>query len=272
MAIDLNQPQVAAAIVGGIAGTAVSVLVAVINQLSLRSMHRQKLDFDRDLAERRVNAEIALADRKITADMELAERRFEVDKKLAEHKVDLDIALAEKRLALDHELDIRKRRTGFAEEVLADFYQARDIINDARTPVSFGDEGSSRPRDATENPDDARQRDTYYTVIERLTKKAEFFAQFRSRRYRFFALFGTAAGKPYDDLFKIRQEIVIAVQTLIRLHGQPPGTVPNEILIEGRNTIWALLDKNDPIPGRLDRIVEVIEKTCRPVIQGERND
>ncbi len=49
MAIDLNQPQVAAAIIGGSVAALVSLVVAGINQLSLRSMHKQKLDFDCDL-------------------------------------------------------------------------------------------------------------------------------------------------------------------------------------------------------------------------------
>lgn len=64
MAIDLNQPQIVAALVGGAVAAVVSVIVAVLNQLSLRSMHRQKLAFDRNLGERKVNADITLAGKK----------------------------------------------------------------------------------------------------------------------------------------------------------------------------------------------------------------
>src|SRR6266403_5065677 len=89
---------------------AVSIIVAVINRATLRAMHRERLDLDRDLADRRANA---------------------------------DIALAERKVALDRALEAWKRRTEFAEEVPGDFYQARDIIQSARSPGGFGDEGAT---------------------------------------------------------------------------------------------------------------------------------
>ena len=41
---------------------------------------------------------------------------------------------------------IGKRKVERAEDVLADFYQARDIINAARSPGSFGYEGATREK------------------------------------------------------------------------------------------------------------------------------
>ena len=103
---------------------------------------------------------------------------------------------------------IGKRRAELAEEVLADFYQARDIITAARSPGSFGHEGSARQRAVWENEDDARKLNAYFATTERLENKAEFFAQLRARRYRFMAHFCRTAAKPYDELFKIRAEIL----------------------------------------------------------------
>jgi hypothetical protein len=67
-------------------------------------MHREKLAFDQKLAERKFEFE-----------KELAERWFKYDRDLHDHK----------------------RRIELAEEVLADFYKAREILLEARSPGSI---------------------------------------------------------------------------------------------------------------------------------------
>ncbi len=51
---------------------------------------------------------------------------------------------------------IGKRKAELAQEVLADFYQARDIIDVARSPGGFGHEGDTRQKDDWESADDTR--------------------------------------------------------------------------------------------------------------------
>lgn len=113
---------------------------------------------------------------------------------------------------------IGKRKAELAENVLADFYEARDIIRDARSPLSFGDEGQSRQKEAWETEIDTGTLNSYFRTFERLNKKREFFAQFHARRYRFLAIFGQEASKPYDELFRIYTEIVKAVIMLMKTH------------------------------------------------------
>jgi hypothetical protein len=222
------------AVVAGVIAAAVSIIVAVINRATLRAMHRERLDLDRDLADRRANA---------------------------------DIALAERKVVLDRALEAWKRRTEFAEVVLADFYQAHRIIEEARSPGSMGDEGSKRPKLPGETEDETRTLNAYFATAERLNHRSEFFAQLHSRRYRFIAYFGHEAAKPYDDLHKIYAEILVAVGMLLNTHRQRDmGFMPQGI-DEWRGTIgWGSSEK-DTIPARLTAIVEAIEKTCRPVIQ-----
>src|ERR1700731_3497651 len=50
---------------------AVSIIVAANNRSTLQETHRERLDLDRDLADRRANADIALAERKIALDRAL---------------------------------------------------------------------------------------------------------------------------------------------------------------------------------------------------------
>jgi hypothetical protein len=222
------------AVVAAVIAAAVSITVAVINRATLRAMHRERLDLDRDLADRRANA---------------------------------DIALAERKVALDRSLEAWKRRTEFAEAVLADFYQAQRIIDEARSPGSMGDEGSTRPKVAGETEGEARTLNAYFVTAERLNNRNELFAQLHSRRYRFIAYFGHEAAKPYDDLHKIYAEILLAVRMLVDTHRQRDLGFMPQAIDEWKTTIgWGLPEK-DTIPARLTGIIEAIEQTCRPVIQ-----
>jgi hypothetical protein len=222
------------AVVAGVIAAAVSIIVAVINRATLRAMHRERLDLDRDLADRRANA---------------------------------DIALAERKVALDRALEASKRRTEFAEEVLGDFYQARDIIQSARSPGGFGDEGATREKESWETESDTRFLNSYFRTLERLDKKTEFFAQLLARRYRFIAIFGPEAAKPYDDFWRVRGEIIVAVQMLLQTHRQRElGSLPQDRKTWETTMGW-VHTAQDPIEVRLNQIIEDIEKTCRPVIQ-----
>ena len=234
-------PAVVAAAISGL----VSGIGIWISARTSRRIHTEKLAFDRDEAERRAAAEIALAERKVNA----------------------DISLAEKKLTLDRALATWKRRTEFAEEVLADFYRARDIINAARSPGSFSDEGATREKAAWETESDTRTLNAYFAAIERLANNREFFAQLLARRYRFLALFSSTAANLYDDIFKVQIEIRTAVQMLIMTYPQRDlGSLPTDRR-EWQAVIWDTQSKDDPIPSRLNRIIEGIEAICRPVIQ-----
>jgi hypothetical protein len=171
---------------------------------------------------------------------------------------------------------IGKRKVELAEEVLADIYQARDIIQAARSFANFNNEGSTRHKEEWETEDDTGTLNAYFAAIERLNNQSEFFAELYARRYRFIALFGRDAAKPYDDLFQIRNDIIIAARMLLRTHQRfkvqrPRRPRDEESLLKSREkwekTIWWGLPEEDPIPSRLDCIVEAIEKTCRPAIQ-----
>jgi hypothetical protein len=222
------------AVVAAVIAAAVSIIIAVINRATLRGIHRERLDLDRDLA-----------DRKATA----------------------DIALAERKVALDRALEAWKRRTEFAEVVLADFYQAQRIIEEARSPGIMSGEGVTRPKYVDETEDEAQALNGFFAAAERLNNRSEFFAQLHARRYRFVAYFGRDAAKPYDDLHQIYAEILVAVRMLLNTHRERDLGFMSDGIQQWKSTIgWGLPDK-DKIPARLTGLIEAIEQTCRPVIQ-----
>ncbi len=161
---------------------------------------------------------------------------------------------------------IGKRKVELAEEVLADFYQARDIIAAARSPFGTSGEGDTRPKGANETEEDTRVLNGYFRAAERLRVKAEFFAQAWARRYRFIAVFGPGAGKAYDDIFEVRNEIIVSVGSLIHAHRASDSAELARARRHWENTIWEG-EPDDPIPDRVDQIIKTIEGACRPVIQ-----
>jgi hypothetical protein len=177
------------------------------------------------------------------------------------------LRLPKKKMNLDRAFAAWKRRTEFAEEVLTDFYQARDIINAARSPGSFEGEGSTRQKGPEESESDTRTLNAYFATTERLINKREFFAQLHARRYRFIAYFGNDAANAYDDLHKIYAEIVVSVRMLVQTHQQRQfGDLPSN----RRNweaAIWDIGAADDIIRSRLDHVIEAIEATCGPAIR-----
>jgi hypothetical protein len=232
-----------------VAGVAGVLIGSGISAWTTKSIHRERL----------------------AADQNLAERKFEFDKDLAERRINADTKLAEKKLALDRELAAWQRRTELAEEVLASFYQAKEIIDSARSPGSLGGEGRTRPREPWENEEDTRLLDAYFQTLERLKDQYEPLAQLFARRYRFMALFGNDAGKPFLDFWRIRGEILIDVRLLINTYKQREmGSLPDDRK-KWETTIGRVQTEKDPIASRLERIIEDIEKICRPVIQNVAN-
>jgi hypothetical protein len=162
---------------------------------------------------------------------------------------------------------IGKRKAELAEDVIADFYEAKEIILDARIPGStVPDEGHTRPTMEDETPEETKQYNAYSYVVERLAKRSELFSRLQARKYRFVAHFGVTAAKPYDDLGDILGEIRTAVHMLIATHkfGQTPDR-------ENQYRKWFTTISGGPdedeIPRRLDTIITAIEAICRPAIQ-----
>ena len=70
-----------------------------------------------------------------------------------------------------------KRQADLAEEVLALFYQARDVITEIRSPIQTPEEGRSRIPDPNEKPEDKDALDQAYRLVERLNRHSDLFAR-----------------------------------------------------------------------------------------------
>jgi hypothetical protein len=228
-------PAVVAAVISGL----VAIVGLWISSRIIRGVEDERGAFEREQAERRANAEILLVDEKTS---------------------------------FDRTYQIWKRRTKLAEHVLAEFYKARDLIDEARFPAAYGEDGKVRQKLPWEDDEDTRTLNAYYRPAEYLWKNADFFSQLIARQHQFMALFGHHTGKPFIELQQIRSEILSAAQMLIltyedRALGDMPDSRKKWEEIIGRR-----LTDPDTIAIRLNRVVEDISSICRPIILDERTE
>lgn len=161
-----------------------------------------------------------------------------------------------------------KRRIELAEEVLADFYRAKDVFDQVRSPVIWEGEGAKRRRSDWESDDDFEALNSYAAIADRFNENTDFFAQFLSRRYRFWAVFGGQAKEPFDEIFKIRGDILLAMRMLLMVQRQKGDETISDERRKWLATIGRGLPDEDPIPGRIAAATEAIERICRPAIEG----
>jgi hypothetical protein len=163
-----------------------------------------------------------------------------------------------------------KRRMELAEEVLALFYQARDVIRQIRNPFGFAGEGETRKADANESREVKRALDNAYVVIERYNKHSELFSRLHAIRYRFMAQVGTNESKPFDDLNGILNDIFLAARRLGRYWTRDEhwfksqgDTARHEKDIQEAEAIFWSGYTPDPIEQRLEHSIGDIERTCK---------
>jgi hypothetical protein len=236
--LELNSligPAVVAAAVSGV----VSVVGLIVSTKTARAIHAEKIDFDRDLAER-----------KFAFDKELAERKFKYDRELHDHK----------------------RRVELAETVLAEFQQMGDVISAIRSPMAYGNESAERPRRENETEEHSRLKDTYFVPLMRIKKNSEFISGFTSKRYRSRAILGEGI----DEAFRTIEEVLIKIQvsatTLISMVERGKIALErNEALCERcERDIWYGSPGEDVLQPMVKGARTLVEEICRPILERGR--
>jgi len=160
---------------------------------------------------------------------------------------------------------VGRRKAELAEEILAQFYRARDVLTWARTPLVL---------DQNARGDGARgasRNQALSAPIERITEESELFSQLHANRYRFIAYFGEAAASAFEELRSVHAEVVTAAGELVRDNGDPAALgLQEERRGNWEGTIGWGSPKDDRIPARVDDAVRKIEQICLPLIQDAR--
>jgi hypothetical protein len=165
---------------------------------------------------------------------------------------------------------VGKRKIELAEQVLASFYEARDLFVWVRSPAAFGGEGETRQAEG-EDENVRRSRNTYFVPIERMQKHSELFAKLQSQRYSFMALFGADAVAPFNELRQVQVRISVSAQTLIGMVGNRAARERNQALWDRcESDIWEGMyeanEQEDPLKTSIANLINRIETLCRPVL------
>src|ERR1700730_11603722 len=102
---------------------------------------------------------------------------------------------------------IGTKKAEAAEKLLACCYEVRDIIDTARSPVSFDNEGKERPYSIRETEAQVRLFNRYWAPAERLMNKSEFFTKLAVAQYAARAYLGDSVTQPVNLLINKRNEI-----------------------------------------------------------------
>src|SRR4029450_8025738 len=104
---------------------------------------------------------------------------------------------------------VGRRKAELAEEVLAQFYRARDVLIWARLP--------DRPLELVSQVDDRdRRHQSHASPIERLTQESALLSELQASRYRFMAYFGEDSAHPFEEMRALHSEVIPPPESLIR--------------------------------------------------------
>jgi hypothetical protein len=164
-----------------------------------------------------------------------------------------------------------RKRADLCEETLALFYEARDAIIAIRNPLSWTSEGGSRKPDPSETPKQTQILNRSYITWERFENRKDVFNRLLAMRYRFMANFGREASEPFMQLNQRVQDVLHAAKQLGTLRTDTRPDALEKWISEFESVVWSGHSDNDQVAKDIDIAIELIEKTCRRVIEQAEN-
>ncbi|MDD5023423.1 MAG: hypothetical protein PHU63_04605 [Candidatus ainarchaeum sp.] len=165
-----------------------------------------------------------------------------------------------------------KRNIELAEETLALFYEAKDVIAWMRNPMGFTNETDSIKQEERESNEEFEARKRASFIFVRYNQNKELFNKIHSFRYRFMAQIGKEEVKPFYDLDKLIKEIVTSARMLVFLwsekyhKNEEEQEKKREQINKHEKIIWDTFSDDDPINAKVDKLILDIEKICKDVI------
>jgi len=168
-----------------------------------------------------------------------------------------------------------RRNIELAEETLALFYEAKDVIEWIRHPLAFGDEIDSVKKEENESKEEFEARKKVNFIFVRFNNNKELFSKIHSLRYRFMAQIGKEKAMPFTALDGLIKEIISAARllTILWTEKNPPDEESRKIHYNqiklNQGIIWDSFAKQDPINVKMEAIIVSIETVCQEVIMAK---
>ena len=170
---------------------------------------------------------------------------------------------------------VGKRQLELAEDTLALFYEAADVVRELRHPASFGHEMKDVEQQDGESNAKFQARQNASVVFHRYNKHQALFSKLHASRYRFMAQIGKEEARPFDELRSITSRITLAANVLARLWPRDHFRTDEQKKkhwddIERHEAVfWEGSEEDDPIKPILDKAIADMEATCQSVIVGK---
>jgi hypothetical protein len=171
---------------------------------------------------------------------------------------------------------VGKRKIELAEEVLALFYEAQDVIRQIRSPFGSVGEGSTRNPSPNESQEEKQINDKAYVAFERYYKRQDLFNKLYSMRCRYTTHFGKDSAKPFNDLSKIVNEILTSARVLTfywmdQGHRQWENNEEFQKHLKEMHkheaVFWEMSADEDTITPRVNMVISDIEAQARSIIK-----
>ena len=166
-----------------------------------------------------------------------------------------------------------KRQIELAEDTLALFYEAADVIHYLRHPFSFASETEDIERVNGESEDAYQARKNASVVLKRYNEHKELFSRIHAMRYRFMVQIGKEEAKSFDDLRKIINEVLASARRLSRLWARSRFRTEKEKVNHQQKVkkyeavFWENSIEEDPINPRVKKVLLDIERICHKIIR-----
>lgn len=168
-----------------------------------------------------------------------------------------------------------KRQMELAEETLALFYEARDVIAYIRNIFSYSSETEDIKQGENESEERFEARKQASVIFKRYNERQELFNKIHAMRYRFMAQIGKDKAEPFNELRKIVNEIFISARMLSQLWSrrhfrtQEQEEQHYKSIEKNEAIFYEGIEKEDPIIPRVNKCVNEIEITCKAIISGK---
>jgi len=161
-----------------------------------------------------------------------------------------------------------KRKYELAEKVLANAYEAVEVIEFIRFPASTDDEGQSRTPNENETPEQIKVLNNLFVIKERFIKRNESFKRLFSIRFQLKAVFGQKLEDPFNKILGMPNKIFLAVDQYADTVKNPKNYTSKEkskLYQEySKSVVGSLINKEeDPIYNEMKEALKDLEKECR---------
>ena len=166
------------------------------------------------------------------------------------------------------------RKLEIAEEAICVFRQLVDAIQEIRSPLSLGGEGSTRQRSDAETERESEIYDRAYIAFERANRHSELFSRVFALRHQVAFYFGDEIAEAFGEPLRVRHSIFISARALSRdwlRQGEQfrtPGQFDQHLERMHRHeaVFWEGSNEPDEINLALEAAYEQLESECKKML------